>query len=128
MDKRVELYNKLQYRTEREADTAFWFLLYDNYNDYKNNEIEFSIGKLNINVKNIETLKNNNINDIIISHNKFNITDARKKAIINSKLFKKIVSMELEKIDTIEREINTIDFLDIDSLNDYFNIFISENF
>jgi len=128
MDKRVELYNKLQYRTEREADTAFWFLLYDNYNDYKNNEIEFSIGKLNINVKNIETLKNNNINDIIISHDKFNITDAREKAIINSKLFKKIVLMELEKINTIEREINTIDFLDRDSLNDYFNIFISENF
>jgi len=128
MDKRVELYNKLQYRAEREADTAFWFCMYDNYDSYQNNEIDFSIDKLNISAKNIQVLRDNDINNINISHDKFNITDARKKAIINSKLFKKIVSMELEKIDTIKREINTIDFLDIDSLNDYFNIFISENF
>ena len=123
-----EIYNKLKFKAEREADTAFWFVLYDNCDSYKNNEINFHIGKLNIDIKNIQTLRDNNINDINISHDVFNITDERKKAIINSKLFKNIVTMELKKIDIIEYDINTIDFLDNDSKNDYFNICISENF
>jgi len=126
--KKVEIYSQLQYKAKREADTALWFVLYNNYDSYKNNEINFHINKLNIDVKNIKALRDNNIDDITISHDKFEVTNARKLAIINSKLFKEIVNMELEKIDYIEKDIDYIDFDSIDSLNDYFNLFVSENF